>query len=146
MAISTYADLIYTNDINTNATDGTIMFNTVDTNFYYSDSGQYIQYSSPGITTTEPGITITEPGITYGADYTTDYVHYNSSGTNLYDSVINILTYPLFENEIIKITEKGDIFINGKQETNPAKIGLALIQAVNSIKEKSNVINSIDEL
>lgn len=66
------------------------------------------------------------------------------TGLSWSPSQFKVNVYSLFDNEIMYINEDGDIFVDGKRETNTSKIGMALLKAIDSKSTKK--INSIDDL
>jgi hypothetical protein len=82
---------------------------------------------------------------------TTNIVYSSPSGLTWYDisyqqaiTITNSEVNLKYENDNIIEIKKDGIYINGKKETNPSKIGLVLLRMSESLNEKN--INNIDDL
>lgn len=73
-----------------------------------------------------------------------DILTASDSGLHWAPSQFRLNVYSLFDNDHMYINEDGEIFVDGKRETNTSKIGMALLKAIDSKSNKK--INSIDDL
>lgn len=65
--------------------------------------------------------------------------YYDGTGQQLslsYDAILKKTM--LFENEMLAITEDGKVYIDGKIEMNPTKIGKTLLKALEKFQNKNN--------
>ena len=93
--------------------------------------------------TTADTLVINDDGtrnFTYIADYTTTFTN-NGTGFISMDSS----RYHLFHNDELEIDSDGNILVAGKQESNPSKIGLALLRAVEQLRKDRHVA-TVDDL
>lgn len=127
--------------------EGQLTFDSTTNEVQTVSNGQVVTLSSGNNIT----LTNTNTYVTTVSANTGDVLTYDGSsltwntapgGYSGYEPVYNKV--PIFDNDEIKIENNGDVIIGGKRETNPSKIGLALLRAIESKLDKK--IDNISDI
>ena len=125
----THLTINTTTDTVTDISTGNIIYDTITDNLMYADNNTFV--------TLDYVNDATAPGA---------YLTYNDSSMSWTTTTVQAKVFYIFENDEIKIDDNGTIFVNDKEETNPSKIGLALLRAVQKIKESNKQMDSINDI